>query len=574
MLNLLLFADAREQTLADLESLGAQVLGEDRSPFGPVVRVLPPVDSLPFLAGLPGVQELELAGKRALANDLSRVRIGVSTETLAPTNYLGLTGTNVLVNVNDSGVDATHPDLIDRVLALNTNALSIPTATARMWRASSPAAGSRPPTRSNLGGAAGGSLSNASFRGKAPAAKIFAQQLGMLTGPFSSGATLRWPSDGELQQAAARTNAFISNNSWNYVGDDSQTYDLHAASYDAAVRDALPTVSGSQPLLIVFPAGNSGAGANDGSGGLGDTVHSPGTAKNVITVGAIEQPRFITNEVWKCSVVSGTNSCVTNQPWLSIDGFQRPGGQFLQPGQCGHWHRGGFWPLQARPGGPGDLCGLDDGSSHWDTNSYYNPTSHIFFVYHDLRVTTNDLWRNAIFVPANAVQLNISVVPNTNSPVPFPDLPIYVKQAAPPTNTPGGYDLLGTNQVSLPPDPALNPVGTYWYYGIGNDDHAAGLLRSVHRSRRHQRHGELPPGAGRAERHARAVLSLRVGNQHVGRRCVGHPGPDAGILRVPRSASPTQPRPHESHADQRGALGRRPLRFQRPGRRQLPRAGA
>ena len=44
-------------------------------------------------------------------------------------------------------------------------------------------------------------------------------------------------------------------------------------------------------------------------------------------------------------------------------------------------------------------------------------------------VTTNVLWVNSIIVPANAVQLNISVVPNTNSPVPFPDLPIYVKQS-------------------------------------------------------------------------------------------------------------------------------------------------
>ena len=84
--------------------------------------------------------------------------------------------------------------------------------------------------------------------------------MGLLTGPFSVGSALFWPSDAYLQETAAQTNAFISNNSWNYVGPDSQTYDLHAASYDAAVRDALPNVPGSQPLLLVFSAGNAGGG--------------------------------------------------------------------------------------------------------------------------------------------------------------------------------------------------------------------------------------------------------------------------------------------------------------------------
>ena len=169
-LNLLLFADARAQTLADLGNLGVKVLGEDQSPFGPVVQVAPPVESLPFLAGLPGVQELEMAAARVPANDLSRVRIGVSTDTLAPTNYLGLTGTNILVNVNDSGVDATHPDLRPRVFGKSTNGWLIPTATERMWRASSPAAAACPPTVTNAPARWPVSGLQCQFRGKAPAA--------------------------------------------------------------------------------------------------------------------------------------------------------------------------------------------------------------------------------------------------------------------------------------------------------------------------------------------------------------------------------------------------------------------
>jgi hypothetical protein len=47
---------------------------------------------------------------RVTANDLSRVTVGVSADTQVPTNYLNLDGSNVMVAVNDSSIDATHPD--------------------------------------------------------------------------------------------------------------------------------------------------------------------------------------------------------------------------------------------------------------------------------------------------------------------------------------------------------------------------------------------------------------------------------------------------------------------------------
>src|ERR1051326_5190140 len=56
-LNVLLFADAREATLDELGKLGAVIVREERSPFGPVVRVVPRPDSLSAIAGLSGVQE-------------------------------------------------------------------------------------------------------------------------------------------------------------------------------------------------------------------------------------------------------------------------------------------------------------------------------------------------------------------------------------------------------------------------------------------------------------------------------------------------------------------------------------
>src|SRR5207249_1429706 len=46
-LNLLLFPDARETTLAGLKDLGVEILREDPSPFGPVLKVRPPADGSP-----------------------------------------------------------------------------------------------------------------------------------------------------------------------------------------------------------------------------------------------------------------------------------------------------------------------------------------------------------------------------------------------------------------------------------------------------------------------------------------------------------------------------------------------
>jgi subtilisin-like proprotein convertase family protein len=471
-LNVLLFADARQTAPAALEKLGARIVGDaEPSPFGPVLRVVPPADGLPAVAALPGVQEVEWALTRAAANDFSRVTIGVATDVLATNNYLGLTGTNVLVNVNDSGVDATHPDLSPRVFGDAASTLVDPNGHGTHVAGIIASSGGQSTTVSNASGPQGpyAGVGN-EFRGMAPAASLYALPVGMLTGPFSAGSAQFWPSDAYLQETPAQTNAFISNNSWNYVGPDSQTYDLHAASYDAAVRDALPNVPGSQPLLLVFSAGNAGSGNSDGTGGNPDSIQSPGTAKNVITVGAIEQLRDITNNVWKCSIVADTNSCATNQPWLATTDSSDQVAAFSSRGPVGVGveGQGRFKPDLVAPG----TFVISTRSARWDTNAYYNPTSHIYSAYlyptYSLVATTNTLWVNSIIVPDNAVQLNISVFPNTNSPKPFPDLPIYVRQALPPTNAPGEFDVVRNRQVSLPPDLPLSPVGVGWYYGIGD----------------------------------------------------------------------------------------------------------
>lgn len=91
------------------------------------------------------------------------------------------------------------------------------------------------------------------------------------------------PSYPNLASRAYRDGARISNNSWG--ADTSGDYDTDAQAYDALVRDAQPASSavpaaGNQQMVFCFAAGNAGSSAG--------TVGSPGSAKNVITVGAAE----------------------------------------------------------------------------------------------------------------------------------------------------------------------------------------------------------------------------------------------------------------------------------------------
>ncbi len=438
LLNVTVFADARAATLADFEQLGAVVLNEDHSPFGPVFKLRPAPDTLAQLAVLAGVQALAPAHGRVPANDLARPRLGVSVDSVTLTNYLNLSGTNVLININDTGVDRNHPDLAGRLTGDRTNALADSIGHGTHVAGTIMGSGLESTTVTN----AQGSVSNANFRGMAFNALGFVMSIDENT-------------DGYLQEQAARTNALISNNSWNY--DTVSDYDIAAASYDAAVRDALPEVSGPQPVLFVFSAGDSGNGDDTGLSGDPESILSPGTAKNVITVGAIEQPRFLTN------LVVDLNGD-TNQAFLpSTDSDDQVAG-FSSRGNVGIGIEGDAGRFKPDVVAPGTFV-ISDASTTWDQTAYYNPTNDTFNSITMQSVAPNTLTPFSIFVPANAVQLIITVLPNEQSPNPFPPLPIYLRQADVPTLT--LFDHVGTNQVSLPPDFALSP-GSTLFYSVGN----------------------------------------------------------------------------------------------------------
>jgi subtilisin-like proprotein convertase family protein len=98
---------------------------------------------------------------------------------------------------------------------------------------------------------------------------------------------------------AYNAGARISSNSWGYTS--GITYNTDSQLHDQLVRDAVSGTAGNQELTIVYAAGNSGPAAS--------TVHPPGTAKNVITVGAAENWRMTGSD--GCAVAnSGADSAL------------------------------------------------------------------------------------------------------------------------------------------------------------------------------------------------------------------------------------------------------------------------
>jgi subtilisin-like proprotein convertase family protein len=445
-LNLGLFAADATATEKQIEALGAKIIGRDRSAFGPVLRVLAPADWT-ALAQVPGVQILELATARVSANDLSRVTVGVSADTLlGTTNYLGLSGLNVSVGVVDTGIDAAHPDFdattnggATRVFGIYGDLLSLTDTNGHGTHVAGIIAGNGSQS-SLVTSEPEGSVTNADFRGKAPLAGLFSVRLADY-------------SDADLQQLVARTNVLISNNSWDN-GD--AAYDLAAASYDAATRDALPGTTGSQPVLFVFAAGNSGGGDDDGAGGSGDTILSPGTAKNVITVGALEQLRNITNLVTTITAGTGTNAPTTNQVayWQYWTDSSNQVAFYSSRGNVGIGTEGDFGRFKPDVVSPGTFVVSTSSQfdNEWDTNAYYHPTNVQTLSYTGQIVNTNALVYYNVAVPPNAVAVNITITANKHSN-PFPtDLPIYARLAGFPTTNSGGYDILTTsNALDIPP---------------------------------------------------------------------------------------------------------------------------
>ena len=447
MLNVLLFPGELESIGPAFDRLGITIVSEERSPFGPHLTVMVPVTRLVALAALPAVQDIERHFERKTANDLTRARLRVSTNTSTANNYLNLSGANVLVTVNDTGVDDTHPDLVDRVFGVGQDYSGHGTHVAGIIASS----GLNGPIGTN----AIGSASNANFRGMAPLANLFSQQIDNFFGPV--------PTDTALQEGAALTDSRINNNSWAYLGQTE--YNVASAIWDAAARDALPGVPGSQPLTLVFAAGNGSAIQTEQFGSFPGFVLSPGNAKNVITVGASENRRNITNEV---TIVTSDGTTNKFAAWLGSTDSSNQVASFSVRGNVGAGREGSTGRFKPDVVAPGTFI-VSCRSGTYNDPQAFNNLSVSYFPNEVVPAHSTNVY--SLYVPPEGVALYVEAVPNRFSPSPFPFLQVHIRDGG----TPGPPDFVGYNFGLLPVTPGTT------FYSIGNtEDFPVGFdLRTV-----------------------------------------------------------------------------------------------
>ena len=286
-------ADAR----ADVAKLGAKVVKEQSAGGRSVLTIKVNYDSLKLLVKQDAVQWVEPFMPLKPMNDLGTKRIGAARiKTLHPT----LTGEGVTIGVTDTGVDFVNPGY--------SIFQGLPTSTGLNSRIVYYEAKPGPYTEGLPGDNHGhGSHVSGSILGNGALSATVVKSPGSGTGPFATNqfagaapkANLVMLEDfnsftsEEQAKTAYNKGARISNNSWGSPG--AFDYGSESAMWDGLVRDADPDTQDNQEYIVFFAAGNQGDGVDNGTGGKAGTVSMPGNAKNVITVGATEQPRYADN---------------------------------------------------------------------------------------------------------------------------------------------------------------------------------------------------------------------------------------------------------------------------------------
>jgi hypothetical protein len=296
-LQLSLFRGEEGPATAQLAGAGVRVLRLEAGRAQSVATVEIAAARLETLLHHPLVRYVELDYERKAHNDRARFHSGL-TDVADDTFTSGLdpsldgadasSGFQLKFGHFDTGIDTSHPDFQTPTLSLEAGADGSDTDDGHGTHTAGSLVGdggewasvpALPP-----GSAA---VSQARWRGVAPEAALHHIS-------FDNGYT-----DRQIFERLSEEGVHVSSNSWGYCTprgpfrcDSITDYNINAALWDEGVWDADDDAAGQQPLIVFFSAGNDGDGDSSGCGTTAsDQVGSPGTAKNVITIGANETDR-------------------------------------------------------------------------------------------------------------------------------------------------------------------------------------------------------------------------------------------------------------------------------------------
>lgn len=211
----------------------------------------------------------------------------------------GYDGDGVVVSIVDNaGIRESHQDLVGQMLPCVPSGDTPTSCSSGTSNHATHVAGAI------AGSAASGTVDSAGFlrgQGVAPGAKMVGQRYN----PFTTGGGMI--PDGMLMifRETALSGATHSNNSWGPAGSP-QGYDIPSQQLDMIVRDALPEVAGSQPILPVWSIMNG----NGDSGGFcsPSSLGSPDEAKNLFGVGSTRMQPSAGNQYPNIFDVSGNSA--------------------------------------------------------------------------------------------------------------------------------------------------------------------------------------------------------------------------------------------------------------------------
>lgn len=289
------------------EDLGFDVLDRDEA----ALRLTLSTDAIEARQGemvseLSAVHGVRYIRARVLARTCNNVAVGLMGNKRAaasPKKGLGLTGEGEIVAVCDTGLDTgdaatIHPDFSGRIVAIKSYPVTpdwrpyITNPGGNDGAADLDSGHGTHVAGSVLGDGSASATGPVQIKGHAPKARLVFQSIEQeMKWKPSAPPSLRGeryllsgiPADlAPLFQFAYDQGARIHSNSWG--GGDPGEYDDQCAQFDDFVWQ-------NKDMCFVIAAGNDGSDA-DGDGLINPgSVTSPGTAKNVITVGACENQR-------------------------------------------------------------------------------------------------------------------------------------------------------------------------------------------------------------------------------------------------------------------------------------------